>query len=76
MIPNHCCVVTNMMDEVYAARNGGSRRSIRSQRGARFADAVPLLDPALLDPAAISAETLAINAEILAETSPTRSRKG
>jgi D-serine deaminase-like pyridoxal phosphate-dependent protein len=22
VIPNHCCVVTNMMDEVYAARNG------------------------------------------------------
>ena len=22
IIPNHCCVVTNMMDEVYAARNG------------------------------------------------------
>jgi D-serine deaminase-like pyridoxal phosphate-dependent protein len=22
VIPNHCCVVTNMMDEIYAARNG------------------------------------------------------
>ena len=22
VIPNHCCVVTNMMDEVYAARKG------------------------------------------------------
>ena len=22
IIPNHCCVVTNMMDEVYAARKG------------------------------------------------------
>ena len=22
VIPNHCCVVSNMMDEVYAARNG------------------------------------------------------
>ena len=22
IIPNHCCVVTNMMDEIYAARKG------------------------------------------------------
>jgi D-serine deaminase-like pyridoxal phosphate-dependent protein len=22
VIPNHCCVVTNMMDEVYAVRKG------------------------------------------------------
>ena len=29
VIPNHCCVVTNMMDEVYAARKGWSRRCIR-----------------------------------------------
>ena len=38
VIPNHCCVVTNMMDEIYAARKAGSRRCIRSRRAARCAD--------------------------------------
>ena len=34
IIPNHCCVVTNMMDEVYAARGRQDRDGL-SGRGAR-----------------------------------------
>ena len=42
VIPNHCCVVTNMMDEIYAARGTAwSRRSTRSRRAARCASAYP-----------------------------------
>ena len=67
MIPNHCCVVTNMMDEVMRRGTAWSKPSIRSPRAGKCADVLRFSSiPPLFDPAAISAETLAINAEIVA----------
>ena len=37
IIPNHCCVVSNMVDEVYGIRDGGSKSFGRSPPAARSA---------------------------------------
>ena len=43
IIPNHCCVVSNMVDEVHgAARATGSRPSSPSPPAARFGESIEL----------------------------------